>query len=62
MAIRDIYAAKEVLGHAQVSTTQRYTHADIEYKREALQAAEDLGRDNQRKLRESQRPPLRVVK
>lgn len=62
MALGDIYAAKEVLGHAQVSTTQRYTHSDLEYKRKALQAAEDLGRDRQKELIETQRPPLRVVR
>lgn len=62
MAVRDIFAAKEALGHAQVGTTQRYVHADIEYQRDALQAAENLGRDNQRKLAETKRPPLRVVK
>jgi integrase len=62
MAVRDIYAAKEALGHAQVGTTQRYVHADIEYQREALQAAEDLGRGNRRKLADTKRPPLRIVK
>lgn len=61
MALGDIYAAKEALGHAQVTTTQRYAHADIEYQRNALQAAENLGRDRQRKLKEQKFPPLRAV-
>lgn len=58
---RDINAAKEVLGHRQLSTTQRYVHADLEDQRRALQEAEDMRREHQEGLRKSKFPPLKVV-